>query len=106
MADLNFQQLSTVQSNLQQGPVTMASATTIAPTTFMTLVTGTTNIATITPPVSGQHMLVLIATTTSPMSLLTTGNILLGSTVLVQNKPVLLFFNPDSAKYYPVVPLT
>lgn len=101
MPDLEFQNLSSVQSGLQPKPVTIASATTIAPTTFVTLLSGTANVATVTPPVTGSHMLVIIPTNAAPGQLVTTGNILVGSTTLVQNKPVLLFYDPNQAKYYP-----
>jgi uncharacterized caspase-like protein len=100
MSDLLFQNLSTVQSNQQPLPATVASAATIVPTGFITFVTGTTDIATVTPPVTGAHMLVLIATNGSPGDLLTTGNILVGTTTVTQNAPILLFFDPIQAKYY------
>jgi len=81
-------------------PVTIAAATTIGPTTFITFISGTTNVATITPPLNGAHALCLIFTTTSPGSILTTGNVKVGSTTITQNVPVLLFYDPSSAKYY------
>ena len=105
MFDLLFQNISTVQNANQPGPNTIASTTTIAPTTFMTLVSGTIDVATITPPVTGQHMLCLIFTNASPGDLLTTGNILVGTTTVTQNVPVLLVYNPNSAKYYPINPV-
>lgn len=97
--DLDFQNISTVQNSLQPQPVTVAAATTIAPTTFLTLVTGTTTVATITPPVTGTHLLALQFTTTTPGTVATTGNILLGSTTIAQNVPILLIYNPITAKY-------
>lgn len=100
MSDLNFQNLSTVQSKLQPGPATIAAAATIAPTTFVTFVSGTTNIATITPPVTGTVALILIPTDASPGSLLTTGNIKLALTTLVQNIPILVVWNPLENKWY------
>jgi hypothetical protein len=98
--ELNFQQLSTVQGSQSPMPSTLAAATTIAPTTFITFVSGTTNVGTITPPVAGQHMLVLIFTNGSPGQILTTGNVNTGSTTVTQNVPVLVFYNPPTAKYY------
>lgn len=98
--DSAWQNLSTVQNNLQPIPVTLASAATIAPTTFITFVTGTTNIATITPPVTGAHMLVIIPTDAAPPSLLTTGNIKTSLTTLAQNRPQALYYDPASAKYW------
>lgn len=98
MSDLNFQNISTVQSNEQPYPVTVTAAATIAPTTFLTFVTGTTNLATITPPVTGAHMLAMVFSTTA-LQVVTTGNILVGSTTIVANVPVLFFYNPITAKY-------
>lgn len=100
MSDALFQQLSSVQSNQQPNPVTIASTTTIAPSTFLTLVTGTIDVATVTPFVTGQHEIVLIFTDATPGDLLTTGNILVGSTTLTQNVPVILLYEPAQAKYY------
>ncbi len=97
--DLNFQNISTVQSQLQPKPVTIAATTTIAPATFLTFVTGTTTVATITPPVTGAHMLALAFTTTTPGTVATTGIILLGSTTIAQYVPILLIYDPIQAKY-------
>lgn len=99
MSDLLFQNISTVQNKTQQKPVTLAAAATIAPQTFLTFVTGTTNVATVTPPVTGSHLLVLVFTNGSPGDLLTTGN-LIGTTNVAQNVPVLLVYDPSTAKYY------
>lgn len=99
MPDLNFQDLSTVQNNLQQKPVTIASAATVAPTTFVSLISGTTAIATITPPVTGAHLIVMIFTTTTPVAFTTTGNIKAVVTP-IQNVPVYLVYNPLENKYY------
>src|SRR6267142_6472717 len=104
MSDLLFQQFSTVQSNAQLGPATIAAATTIAPTTGLTFVTGTTNIATITSPVTGAIMIGLVFTTTTPGSILTTGNVSVGSTLVVQNRLNLLWYDPASVKWYMVTP--
>lgn len=97
--DLVFQNFSTVQSNQQQFPSTIASATTVAPISLITFLTGTTGVATITPPVTGQHMLVFIYTNGSPGALATSGNILAAVTP-VQNVPLLLFYDPLTAKYW------
>lgn len=98
--DSTFQQLSTVQSIQQLKPATLAAATTIAPTTFITFVTGTTNIATITPPVTGSVALVLIFTDGSPGQFTTAGNIKLALTTIAQNVPVLVFWDPIGNKWY------
>lgn len=99
MSDLNFQQLSTVQNKLQPTSTRLAAAATIVPSTFITFVSGTTNVATITPPVTGNHMLALIFTDASPGDILTTGNAI-GTTNVAQNIPVLLFYDTVAAKYY------
>lgn len=100
MSDLYSANFATVQSSQQPSPATIASTTTIAPQGFITMVSGTINVATITPPVSGAHMLVLIPTNASPGDLVTTGNILIGTTTFAQNVPVALVYNPLTAKYY------
>jgi hypothetical protein len=98
--DLNFQQLSTVQSNLQLTPKRIASATTVAPTTFLTLLSGTVDVNTLTPPVTGCHALVVVWTDASPGDVLTTGNILVGTTTIAQNSIALFIYDPVQAKYY------
>jgi hypothetical protein len=99
MPDLDFQNLSTVQSLLQPKPVTLASAATIAPTTFLTVVTGTVVIQTVTPPVTGTHMLCLVFTTTTPSTLSATGGNINNITTPTSNVPVFLIYNPLTAKY-------
>lgn len=98
-SDLLFQNLSTVHGKLQPKPGTIASAATIAPLTFLTFVSGTVAIATITPPIDGAHMLCLIFTNAAPAANLTTGNIAAAFTG-VQNVPVFLVYDPSTAKYY------
>lgn len=100
MSDVNFQDISTVQSQLQPKPVTIASAATIAPTTFISFISGTTGIATITPPVTGAHMLCFIFTTTQSGQFLTTGNIQQSTTTATANVPVYLVYDPSTNKYY------
>lgn len=99
MSDLNFQDLSTVNSGLQPKPVTIASAATVAPSTFLSFISGTVAIATVTPPVTGAHLLCFVFTTTTPVAFTTTGNIkavVTPSTSL----PVFLAYNPIDGKYY------
>jgi hypothetical protein len=98
--DLNFQNYSTVQNNQQPSPNTVASASAIAmPQTFMTIITGTTAIATIPPPVTGQHMLILVFTDANPGGVTTGGNIV-AAVDPAQYAPILLFYNPATALYY------
>jgi hypothetical protein len=100
MADVDFQNFSTVQSNIQPKPATIASAASVAPSGFLTFISGTVAIATITPPVTGAHLLVMIFTTTTPVAFTTTGNIKYVQTP-TQNLPVFLVWNPNENKYYP-----
>lgn len=103
MADIDYAQISTVQSGLQPQPVTMAASTTIAPTTFLTFITGTTAVNTITPPVTGTHMLALAFTTTNPGAFGTTGNIdVTGvTTPLTNSRITFMIYNPVTRKYFP-----
>jgi len=98
--DLKAAQLSFPQSGVMDKPNTIASTTTIAPTNRLTFVSGTIDIATITPPADGAHELVFIFTSATPGDLLTTGNILVGSTTVTQYVPVIAYYNPNEAKYY------
>jgi hypothetical protein len=102
MTDLLFQNLSTVQNSLQPNAPTIASAATIAPTSFLTFVTGTTAVTTITPPVTGTHMLVLIFTNASPGGL--TAGTLAGqpkaSVTITQNIPVLCIYDVSTGLYW------
>lgn len=97
MSDLLFQNLSTVQSNQQPTPVTMTAAATIAPSTFLTRLSGNTAVATITPPVTGTHMLAIIPGTTTGFT--STGNVV-GGTTTVANRVYLFVYDPIAAKYY------
>lgn len=99
MSDLNFQDFSTVQNSSQQKPPTIAAAATVAPVSRLTFLTGTTQLATITPPVSGYHELALCFTDASPGAFLTTGNIKTAYTP-IQNRPIVLCYDPASAKYW------
>lgn len=102
--DENAQQLSTVQTAPMLLPATIASTTTIAPTTFLSFISGTINIATITPPVGGSVMLAVVFTNASPGQFTTAGNISVGSTTLVQNRLNLMVYDPSSTKWYMTTP--
>jgi len=99
MADVDAAVLGTVQTAIMPKPVTLASAATVAPTTFCTFFTGTAQLATITPFVSGAHMLMFVFTNAAPGAFLTTGNIQRAFTPL-QNIPVLMYYDPSSNKYW------
>lgn len=98
MPDLEFQNISTVHSQLQPKPQTIASAATVTPSTFLSVVTGTVAIANVTPPVSGAHLLCMVFTTTTPVAFTTTGNIANVATPST-NIPVFLVYNPVTGKY-------
>ena len=103
MPDIAFQDISTVQSSLQPKPVTVAAATIIAPSTFITFITGTTAVNQITPPVSGSHMLALVFTATNPAAFGTTGNINVTAVTTpgTNSRVTLMFYDPVQAKYLP-----
>lgn len=103
MSDLNFQNFSTVQSKAQPLPVTLASAATLVPTTFLTFVSGTVQVASITPPVTGSHMLAFVFTDANPGAFTGAGNIQ-STKDPAQNECVLLVYDPSTAKYYVVNP--
>lgn len=101
-AESLFQDLSTVHGISQQKPPTIASATTVAPITFCSFISGNTAIATVTPPINGAHLLMMIFTHATPVAFTTTGNIKAVATPTT-NIPVLLQYNPNEAKYYVAV---
>jgi len=99
MPDLLSQNLSTVQTDKQPLPPTIASAATIAPTTKMTFLTGTVQLETITPFTSGYQEITLCFTDGAPGLFLTTGNIKTALTP-IQNRPVTLHYDPSSNKWW------
>lgn len=102
MPDLLFQNFSTVQSNQQPNPVTVASAATVAPVGLVTFLSGTVSVATITPPVTGAHVLVFVFTNASPAAF--TAGTLPGqpknALAPAQNIPVLAVFDPVTQLYW------
>lgn len=98
MADVDFQQLSTVQSNIQPKPGTIASAASVAPVTALTFITGTAAIVNIIPPVSGFHILWFWPL--AAFTFTTAGNISAVLTAVI-GSPVMLFYNPITGKYMP-----
>lgn len=80
-------------------PVTLASAATVAPTTFLTVLTGNVALATITPPVPHAHMLAFQFAGTGGVA--ATGNIATAKASVV-GEVMLLVYNPNIAKYIPV----
>lgn len=99
MSDLYHQNFATVQSNQQPLPVTKAAAATISVTTKLTFLTGTTQLATITPPTSGYCEITLCFTNAAPGLFLTSGNIQIAYQP-IQNRPIDLCYDPVSAKWW------
>ncbi len=82
-------------------PATFDAAATVSPLTAVSFVSGSTQIATITPPVSAPHILTFIFLDVAPGEFLTTGNIAAAVTPLPSNA-TLLQYEPRTAKYYPL----
>jgi hypothetical protein len=95
----DWQQLSTVQGPAAPKPVTMASAATIVPTTFLTVLTGNVAITSITPPFNLGHMIAIQFAGTAGI---TAGNNITTTKASVVGEVMLLVFNPVTAKYVPV----
>lgn len=98
--EINRYNLAEPQSEKNALPNTIASAATVAPVHKFTFLTGTVQLATITPPMPGYHELVFCFTNGSPGALLTSGNIHNAYTP-VQNRPFRLYYDPSTAKYWP-----
>lgn len=103
MSDLLFQQLSTVQSDKQIQPNTLASAATIAPTTKLTRLTGTTPVTNITPPVSGYCELTFVWTTGTANGFTSGGGVngIAVTYTTITDRPIDLCFDPRTALWYP-----
>lgn len=97
--NLNFQNFSTVQTKDQGLPVSIASAATIAPVGFLTVLTGNTAVVNITPPLTGIHMLAVQFAGTAGIT--AAGNIATAK-ASVAGEVMLLVYNPATAKYVPV----
>lgn len=80
-------------------PNTIASAGTIAPTSFLTVLTGNVAITAITPPMLTAHMLAIQFAGTAGI---TAGNNIATTKASVVGEVMLLMFNPLTQKYVPV----
>lgn len=101
--DLYTQNFSTVQTEQQPKPVTLAAAATLTPTTKLTFVTGTTQVANITPPDSKAYCeLTLCFTNGAPGAFLTNGTAYPIKTAYqpIQNRPVDLCWDPVSVFWW------
>lgn len=100
--DINAWDFNPVQTEQQLGPVTIASAATIAPKSFVTIVTGSAAIANITPPLPGVHMLALIAAVGAAFTMTAAGNIAVAVNAAVAETVTLLVYDPVGKLYYPM----
>ena len=99
---MSFNPNLTIQQDPFSGllPNTLASAASVSPTNAVTLISGTTSIATIVPPTRATHQLTFIFTDAAPGALLTTGNIAAAITP-VQNIALTFQYEPRTGKYHP-----
>ena len=93
---------ATLSPTNQSAPVTLASAATIAPTTFLTVLTGNVAVTIITPPVLHTHMLALQFAGTGGITATTGVGGILTTTASVAGQIMLLVFNSSTQRYVPV----
>ena len=103
MSDLLSQNFGPAQSAQQPLPVTVAAAATITPTTALTFVTGTTQVANITPPTSGYCSVTLCFTDGSPGAFLTNGTAYPIKVAYqpITLRPITLHWDPSSKFWWP-----
>jgi len=99
ITESDWAQLQTVQGPTSPRGATVASAATVAPTTFLTILSGNVAITTITPPVPFGHMLAFLFAGTAGLA--AGGNIQTAKASVV-GEVVLVVYNPAQAKYHPV----
>ena len=80
-------------------PGTLVSAATVAPVTFLTVLSGNTAVVNITPPVPHTHMLALVFAGTAGVT--AAGNIAAAKASVV-GEAILFIYNSSTAKYTPV----
>lgn len=100
MSDLNSHLLQPIQpERAEQLPKTIASAAAIAPSTFLTVLTGNVQVTTITPPHTGPHMLAIVFAGVNGVAL---GGNIQTAKASVAGEAMLLIYDPRTATYYPV----
>jgi len=99
MPDNVFQDFSTVQSDKQPTPKTIASAATVTPTGKFTFLTGTVGLINLIPPVSGYCEVTLCFTNAAPGVFSVAGNIQIAYQP-IQNRPIDLCYDPVSTKWW------
>lgn len=101
--DLYAQNFSTIQTEQQPKPVTLASAASITPTGKMTFVTDTVQVADIVPPNAKAYCEVsLCFTDAAPGAFLTNGTSYPIKTAYqpIQNRPIDLCWDPISEYWW------
>ena len=78
----------------------LVSAATIAPTTFLTVLSANVAVTTITPPVQHTHTVCLVFAGTAGVA---TGGNILTTQASVAGVGMLLVYNPNTQKYIPVM---
>ena len=78
----------------------VASTTTINPPSDFFRITGTTNIATITPPPGNNATVIIVVPTDGTVNTVTTGNIARAAAMPI-NLAVVFVYSPITAKWYP-----
>lgn len=103
MSDLLFQNLSTVQSDKNDQPNTIASAATITPERKFTRITGTVSITKITPPTTGYCELTFIFTSAYATAFNTGGSgagAIHAAYTSVADRPITLYYDPRTTLWY------
>ncbi len=102
MSDALFQNFSTVQNSGQPSPVSVTLAATIVPTTFLTIIVGSTTqtVAVVTPPVTGTHVIALQSSITNALTNSgTVAGAITGTLTMVAGSPALFLYNPITQRY-------
>jgi len=84
---------------LMPKPGGLASAATVAPITFLTVLTGNVAVTTITPPITSVHMIAIQFAGTAGIA---TGGNIQTAKASVAGEVMLLIYNPNLQKYLPV----
>lgn len=102
MEEIDFYKLSTPGGQLEhiQGYNT-DSAATIAPTAFLTLVSGAFSIATITPPYAGFSGAIVLIPISNPAFSLTTGGNIAKAATGVRYRAMKVIYNAADGLWYP-----
>lgn len=90
---------SQISPTNNMAPGALASAASVSPTTFLTVLSGNVAITTIVPPVPHSHMLAFIFAGTAGVA---PGGNIVNTKASIANEAMLLVYNPTIAKYIAV----